>query len=65
MKKYGVILVKGDTVTTLETCGSREAVIVASQLHKRRHSRDEGRITAVQGAFDEYGRLDRSSFRIL
>ena len=65
MEKYGVILVKGDTVTTLETCGSREAVIVASQLHRRRHSRDEGSIAAVQGNFDESGRLDRRSFRIL
>ena len=55
MGKYGVILARGEEITILEICGSKEAVIVASQVQKRLHSREKGCVTAIEGEFDAQG----------
>lgn len=65
MKKYGVILVRGNDIQVLETCGSREAVIVAKQIQREKHRGEDAHIAAIEGEFDGDGSLVSRNYRIL
>ncbi len=66
MKKYGVILKTNDNrIQVLQTCYSKEAVIIAVQLQKNIHSRSEGLITGVLAEFDSNDEIIDDRFRYL
>ena len=64
MERYGVVLIQGDRITTLDLCSSPEGMFVAKQLRRSRYH-GEGTIAAVRGAFDEQGSLLRDRCTLL
>ena len=62
--QYGVIQIKDNDVKVLEICNSKEAVLVAEQVHKRSHDSREGFVTAVSAEFVD-GKLKENKFSIL
>ena len=62
--QYGVIQIKDNDVKVLEICNSKEAALVAEQVHKRNHDSREGFITAVRAEFVD-GQLKENKFSIL
>ena len=65
MMKYGVIMVKGDDIKVLETCATREGVIVAKQIQREKHRGEDAHVAAVEGVFDDNGNLTDRNFKIL
>ena len=64
MQQTGIILVKGDTIRTLQTYGSKEGALAAEARFREERSHTEGVICVVYGDFDETGNLVKRSFHI-
>ena len=62
MQQFGVILIKGDTIRTLQAFGSKEQALVAEVRFRKERSPMEGGIHVVYGDFDETGNLAERRF---
>ena len=64
MQQYAVIQIKGDTIRTLQTYGSKEDALAAEARFRQERSRTEGGIYVVYGDFDEAGDLVERRFHL-
>lgn len=65
MKKYGVMVTRGDASRGLEVIETRKDALMAKRLLKETHSGQDVPIDAIYGDFDASGNLTRNRYQLL
>lgn len=63
--KYAIKLTKGDDVTILGVCETREQAMKLGMELRKQYSRDAGLLTLIEGEFDESNQMTGTKYKLL